>query len=444
MKGFTSLTIVLVLAACGNDPAEMPGGPPDAPTQPDAGKPEPDAPAPFVLTIKTTRAPALVAFREETSATWQALPVDGKSSFEVRPTGPYRVAVVCESSRSVAAVQYARTPADGALLTHTCGSAPRPFFVRGEVEEPGMAWFEGGGFGTQPGPWKFELSARAGAGDFALALGDFSAPDRLVLQRDVAVTADVDLGVFEAGRGEPLVPVAFTPTNATADETLVQQSLLYTTDDPIFLYDGFASIESGWNTGVAPAGLLRAGDHQQVTLYADVPPTGDLNHSSYRSVALDFHAGDATRVTLPDALGPITFEGAADRVTAGLPALPAATEVSLWAYSFSDDFKHFWSQETRLSPAFVEAVHPTTVVHDLAELPGFLPAWHIDPALEVVRGLDAYQSTSTFGYTSAGASEDLVPATPALRAHRGRALSAPELASFGPRAVGANRALRRR
>lgn len=450
MKGFPSLTIFCVLAACGDSPAERPdaGNPPDP--VPDAGKPEPDAPdappAPFVLTIETTRAPALVAFREETSATWQALPVDGKTSFEVRPTGPYRVVVVCESTRTVSAVQYARVPADGARLSHPCGAgAARPFFVRGEVEEPGMAWFEGGGFGTAVAPWKFELAAAAGPGDFALAFGDFAAPQRLLLQRGLMVAADVDLGVIAAGRGEPLVPVSFTPTNEiAADETMVQQSLLYTGDQPIFLYDGFNSVTSGWDTGIAPADLLRPSDHQTVTLYADVAGTGDFNHSSYRSVGLDYHAGDPTRVTLPAALAPITFEGAADRVTTTLPALPAATEVSLWVFAFSDDFKRFWSQETRLSPAFVEAVHPTTVAHDLGEVPGFQPAWHVDPALAGSRGLDAYRSSSDYAYLSAGASEDLLAATPELRAHRARAIPAQVLASVGPRAVGAKRALRHR
>lgn len=406
------VTMCLASVGCGGDPKE------------------PDA-----VTVNTVQSPDLVAFREDSSATWQTLPVAGKTTFEVPISGPYRLVIVCTNRSVIGATQYARTPADGPELEHECGAADRPFFVRGTFNEPGFVTVGDVGHGQSGDAWDFALPVAAGTYDVGMLFGPFEAPDHIALRRDLAVTADVTLPAADSAQAVAMDELTFTATNPGAKEALTLFSSLETAHMTMALRDTNALPGAGWTTALPPASVLQAGDRMRVTLTATSEPEGETRRQATRGVARDLHAGDATAVTLPDALGAVAFEVSADHFGAPLAGLPAGTDVTVWQASFTERFEQFWAHETRVSRHFLDETGAATAAVDFRDVPGFQDAWRIDPAREVQRGLDASTKTSARESVFAGVSEDLRPG--ALRARP----SAAQLRGVSP---GAAAALRRR
>lgn len=164
------------------------------------------------------------------------------------------------------------------LLTHRCGLASYPFFVRGEMAESGTVYFGGSGRGQSQAPWSFALPTAAGTFDLGIMFGDLAAPDRLALRRDVAVTADVDVGTIDAAQtnAEALVPISFTATNQAPEESLGLQTFLDVRNTSVSLRNTFLFGGSGWDSVLAPASMLRPTDRQRVSLTANTEASGDL------------------------------------------------------------------------------------------------------------------------------------------------------------------------
>src|ERR1041385_7783652 len=134
------------------------------------------------ITIETTNPPALVAFRNESSAQWQSLATTGTSTFHVDATGPYRVVIACSASIiGNTTGEIARTPDDDPEVRYTCQD--QPFRVTGQMTQPG-AVAVGPTTAINAGtsaPWTFNLPVAAGS--FAIVLL-FRAPGRWAARRD--------------------------------------------------------------------------------------------------------------------------------------------------------------------------------------------------------------------------------------------------------------------
>ena len=419
MRLFANITLVACVGmGCGTTDREPPDDP-DQPGNPDQpGDPgDPQGPAPTIVTIQTRR-PALVAFREETSTAWRPLDITGATSFEIAVTGPYRVAIACEADTSdafVVVTQYAQTPADGLVIEHDCGASRDGSFVAtGQMLQPGEVFLGGFGQGDSAAPWTFELPVAAGTDDLVMLFGDFARFDRIAIRRGVEITGDVDFGALDAEQehAEALVPVSFTADNRDPDEVLSQDSWFNSGTTQAFL-DFSPFSDPTWDTVLVPESLLRATDVQRVSLSASLETTvGDISRTVRRTIGRAVRIGDPTRVTLPERLGPVTFERTDDRLAATWSSVPEHASMSMWRESFSDDFSQIWVHEILLSPAFVAAVGTHNAVLDFSDVPGFKPAWRIDPRNLQTYGLQASSGSTAGELTSTDVTEQIQAAQP--------------------------------
>ena len=416
LRGF-ALSYVVVVACGGRGGAVAPDGAPDAadgkPEVPDAapdapdGKAEtpdaaPDAmPTVATVTLQTVAEPVLVAFRDESSTTWQVLSVAGTTTFEIHPTGPYRLVVVCRTPRSVNATQYGLVLEDGTMFEHACGAPTRPLTARGSLAESGLVSFGGNQALSSAAPWTFELAVSPGTYDLVTLLGDPFDPDRIALRRDVAMTADLDLGAVDLTGAEPLAVVSFTPTNKL-DGEIVTHYTYFDSGQGAF----YSFVQSGsWAAKFVPASLLRTTDHQGIELGAytlDGP-----RRSIYRGIGRAYHAGDPTEVTLPAAIAPVSFEVAGNRLSVALPAMPSDADAELATQTQVKGDDAFRVQSTRLSSQFMHATGTTSVVVDFTHVPGFLAEWMLADTGLRIRSFDASVQTSPYDRTLTGVSETL-------------------------------------
>lgn len=392
-RATTTTTMIMcggLALGCGDDPAD---------------------PGSSQLAIDTGRPPALVAFRHEASAEWQILSGadPAASTFEVTADGPYRVVIACESAYHWAAVdlaQYARTPADEATLEHRCPSAAYPFRVRGQVVHPGQVSVGDDYLAHTDPTWSFELMAAAGRFDVVMTSGDFNLGfDRIAIRRDVELAADAQLGSIDLAQltSHAMVPTTFSATNLDG-ETKSSRVLLHTGGTVAFLQDSRIDQEAMWRTRLAPEAALSPSDRQTVELTA-IEVSGERTKRR-RSISRDLRAGAPTQVTLPDPVGPVTFEVVGDRVTATWSMLPAHDEVSLRCESAVANGMQRWTHATTLSRAFLQATGATSIVLELAGIPGVKPEWRHDPALDQLRAFAASQGTAT-ERTSSGVTQTL-------------------------------------
>jgi hypothetical protein len=387
------------------------------PEQPEPEQPEPEQPQPTILTIRTSRPPGLLAFRDETSATWRAIDVAGKSTFEIPTTGPYRVVVGCERSHWITVTEYARTPADEPLIEYGCGltdDAP-PFMARGTMTEGGRVYLGDAEQAASQGPWSFELSAAAGTHDLIMLFGDPSTRmAQIAIRRDVEITGNVDLGTLDRKtvNAEPLVPVVFTASNLAQDEELSMMAYLETTHGLVSL-DGLGS--TGAEAMLVPDAILVPTDRQQVTVSGTTTTTDDVStHRTYRTRHRVLRVGAATEVALPDPVGPVTFAMTDNQLAVVWSTPPEGNESWLWRDTFSSgssDVAQVWTHELRLSAHFVAATGATSATVDMTTVPAFPAAWRPDPALAVSRGFQ-YSSPGETTWTTVGVADDFPEVQP--------------------------------
>jgi hypothetical protein len=407
MTHWRSVVLSVGVVACGDGGggAVVPDAPvadasdAPAPEPPDAA---PDAPpAPGTVTIQTIAEPALVAFRDDGSASWQSFPVAGKTAFEIHPTGPYRVVVVCRTPRSANASMFGRVLEDGATIERACGEPTLPLTVRGSLAATGSVTLGEASAMSSTAPWMFELALAAGIYDLAILVGDPFDPARIAMRRDVHVAADLDLGALDPTGAEPLSSVSFTATNRADGEVLTH----YTSFDSgqgafnSFVHDG------SWTARFVPPHVLRPTDQQAIELGAY---TLDGAHRSlYRGVGRAYHDGDPTEVTLPAAGAPVEFQVDGERLSVALPAMPAAAEATLATQTQVSGADRFRVQTTQLSSKFVHATGATSIVVDFTGVPGFLTDWKLADTGLRLRSFDSTVQTGPDDHTVTGVSETL-------------------------------------
>ncbi|MEO7732922.1 MAG: hypothetical protein ABIY55_18300 [Kofleriaceae bacterium] len=353
------------------------------------------------MTIQTIAEPALVAFRDDSNPTWQALPVAGKTTFEVHPTGPYRVVVVCRTPRSANATQYGRVLEDGATLEHACGALTRPLTAHGSLAETGRISLGESEAMSSTAPWTFDLAVSPGTYDLAILLGDPFEPDRIALRRDVHVAADLDLGTLDPAGAQALAAVTFTPTNKTDSEVLTHYNYFYNGQSAFdsFVHDGT------WAAKFVPTSLLRPTDQQGIELGAYT--LDGARRSIYRGIGRAYHDGESTEVTLPAAGAPVSFEVAGDRLSVALPAMPTAADAALATQTQVKGNDAFRVQTTRLSSKFVHATGATSIAVDFTDVPGFLAEWKLADTGIRIRSFDSTVQTGPNDRTLTGVSETL-------------------------------------
>jgi hypothetical protein len=247
-----------------------------------------------------------------------------------------------------------------------------------------------------------------------MLFGDFTIGfDRLAIRRDVQIAGDTQLGPVDLAKEstQSLVLTPFTAANLQPNELLSSSTLLFAGHTVASLQNSFLQRQSSWDTKLAPESMLRATDHQNVRLDAAETSSGTILQRRYRSVSRDVHVGDPTSVTLPEPLGPVTFEMTTDRLAATWSALPEHDD--LWLVRTSFLAESWISHEITLSRAFVEATGATSATLDFSDVPGFKSEWRHDPTLQQSRWFSASRGASFHNRVYAGVSESIDMTAPA-------------------------------
>lgn len=360
-----------------------------------------------VVTIRTTEPPALIAYRDESSATWKLLEPVEEGTYEVRPGGLYRVAVACENRGgidSVVITEHARTPDDEPLIEHPCRSNPEPFVVRGTMLQEGGIGLGNRFSSTASTSWSFEYAAAARTYDLVMLGGDFAMGfDRVAIRRDLAITGNLELGTIDLAQegAQDVTRAAFTASNLRPGET-TSSTTVFRTGSSFAVLQG-----TGWAVRLVPEGLLRVTDQQNIQLTAR-ELDGTITRS--RAIRRDFRAGDPTAIMLPEPLGTVAFEMTADRLDATWSVLPEHDRVELVRSSFTINPLRSTTHRLVLTPSFSDAKGTAKGTLELGGLPGFKTEWRLDPAVPQTRSLLAHRGTDPDPVATSSISEAISPA----------------------------------
>jgi hypothetical protein len=277
-----------------------------------------DPPAqPAVVTIKTTNPPALVAFREDAAAEWKALTAAADGTFRAEVPGPYRVVIACESTSagfgSIEVQEYARTPEDGASIEHACAPPAFPFHVRGTVVQSGVGYLGNHNRAGFNADWALDMPAAAGSYDLVM----LTAAGRLGIRRDLTIAGDMELGAIDLPDASTvaLVSTPFTVSGAQQGEAIGASTRLDTGSTIANLQDAMSG-SGAFTAKLAPESALVATDRQIVIFNATTLAQGPGAQNKYRFLERKVRVGDPTTAALPEPLGPVTFEAAAEKLTA--------------------------------------------------------------------------------------------------------------------------------
>jgi hypothetical protein len=366
----------------------------------------------LIVTVTTGSPPALVAFRDDLSTDWTGLPVKGATTFDLTTHGTYQVALACSSGDqdpSVTIIVYGRTPDDDPTIESSCGRGA-PFHVRGLMRQAGEVALGGASEGTSVGNWVFDLPAQPGTFDLILLSRTAGVPSGIAFRRDVAVVNDKDLGVIDVTEeaSQPLVPVLYTIANLQPGE-LATSTVLVTAGNTRTFVSSLGGPPPGLTAQLAPNSALGPTDSQRVTLSASITDAAtSLSHS--RALGRNVQIGNPTSWTLPDPLGPVTFELTDDQLTARWSTLPDHDEIQLVRESIlfppgPGSSVKIRLHEMKLSRSFVETTGATSATLDFHAIPGFKSDWRQDPSASQFRELVAIRhvsATETASATVAG------------------------------------------
>ena len=376
----------------------------------------PDAPMLPRIAIRTGEAPALIAYRDEASATWKVPAATAPGAFDFEVAGPYRVVIACADSDGFTAVtQFAQTPADERSIDYPCALATFPFHVRGEMLQEGEVFLGSFGRGKSPAPWTFDLPAAAGTFDLAAFFGSLTTGvDQVVIRRDLNVTGDMDLGTIDIAQEHPqaMVPIELTAPNLDPTEELeaLLRGEVGHTRVSLFSFDHPAL---AWRLRRLPDSVLRPTDRQTVNLMASAPISGEPARRRSRMINHPLRAGGATSLMLMEPLASVAFETTTDRLVVDWTSLPVFDELAVTRESFADDFSRFVIHDLLVTRNFADAVGIASAALDLTDVPGFKPEWRHDPALEQALFFSVSARTSADDVVSSSVSEDLAPPPPA-------------------------------
>lgn len=341
-----------------------------------------------VVTISGNGPLDLLAFRHEDESDWQAIPTAGNTQFEITVHGPYIVVwgceVVDEFLTEVRVCALARTLTDDPLIAYSSCSPLRPHRVTGALDEPGRISFAGRGSRVfQPGG-SFAFDVRPGIADLAIMRGSVgSGIEALAVRRDIPVTGDIDFGTIslEAENLRPMRKILFTLTNALPDDELSSIAVLTLRGTSLTMIT--QPDEPPLELTVAPPEVLRASDRHNIFLIANqprssLPPFRGFN----RTVIAVMPAGQPAPISfeLPPLLPDVAFVRTPTAITASYPPLPPHRQVFISRFAESDDFSVFIDQTLEATRAFVQTA-PGAISLDLGDIPGFPPAWQIEPTM---------------------------------------------------------------
>lgn len=349
-----------------------------------------DGEKPTTVMIDTEVPPALIAFRDETATDWQPVTGTSPTKFELRPTGPYRVLVVCEllptRAGQIPSIQinmFGRTPDDGSSIDPVVGlpcSGELSHTVTGTMAVSGQVRLGPGGVTLPSQMPRFTLRTTPGLHDLVVTTGDtLNGFDWISIRRDVEVSSDIELGdVLADARSVALTTKTFTAQNRRENEGLQSSLTFRTPTTSVSLQSGR---ESGtWNIRLVPESVLRATDRQRVGLFAITSTNAGSPLIYTRAVSRDIDGGTPEAVTLPEPLGPVTFETTPDRLTATWSTLPPYKNLLLSRIEFGT--RRQIIQRVFFTQSFTDAIAATSIELALESIPGFKPEWKLDPAVQ--------------------------------------------------------------
>ena len=396
------------------------------------------------ITIETTSPPALVAFRNESSAQWQSLTTTGTSTFKVNATGPYRVVVACSSAISGNTIgEIARTPDDDPVVRYSCPD--NPFRVTGQMQQLGSVAVGATTAinASTSAPWTFDLPVAAGSFDIVMLFRDPAGAPRIAIRRDVAISGDTNLGVLDATaeNAQAMVPTSFTATGLDPGDVRSMFVTLYTSSTTAILSSLGAA--NTWDAALVPDANLRSTDRQNAVLSAGLT-TG--SERRFRSVSRDVRVGDVPSLALPAPLGPVQFDMTADRLAATLPAGTSYDQLVLVRQGQPVGRQGLFAQTAVFSRSFIDDTGGTGAALELDQVPGYQSEWRLDPAFPQTRQAAVTRGASTADLTTSGMSQSNVMVqgfqTPdaALRdnaaglaaAHEPTVVNADDVAVFAP------------
>ncbi len=312
---------------------------------------------PATIGLKTFgAAPVLVAYREHGGA-WQGL---ATTATEFAVAGPsYELLAVCMQGSRIDVGILANLVADASSVFLPCfGFTPGTggggsVAVGGTMKQAGHVWM-GSDDSSATGPWTYALDVSAG--DHELVA--FGANQWLVRTGIAISTPATEPAIDLATEGTASHDVAFVLTGAGSDPQSTEVDWL--TDHE------FAAETATGTTAKLPAdAIVGANDLVVANLFVD-------GGASQRTVEYFYTPGTppVTAFTLLPKLLGVTFTGATATWTTALPAGKVSFRVS----RMSDSSNY----AVRASAGFVAGT--TTLALDLANVPGWMPAWDLDPA----------------------------------------------------------------
>lgn len=358
------------------------------------------------ITIETTDPPALVAFRNESTAQWQSLPTLGTSTFHVNASGPYRVVVACSSPTVGATIgEIARTPDDDPVVRYSCQG--NQFRVTGQMQQLGSVAVGATTAinASTNAPWMFDLPVAAGSFDIVMLFRDPAGAPRIAIRRDVAISGDTDLGVIDATaeNAQAMVPTSFTATGLDPGDVRSVFVALYTSSTTAIL--SLIGAANTWDAALVPDASLRSTDRQNAVLSAGLTSGSQRR---FRSVSRDVRIGDVPSLALPPPLGPVQFDMTADRLAATLPAGTSYDQLVLVRQGQPVGRQGLFAQTAVFSRSFIDDTGGTGAVLELDGLPGYQSDWRLDPAFPQTRQAAVTRGTSTADLTTSGMSQSNV------------------------------------
>jgi hypothetical protein len=360
------------------------------------------------ITIETTEPPALVAFRNESSAQWQSLVTQGTSTFHVVATGAYRVVVACSTSSTGGIIaEIARTPDDDPVIQYPCQSGA--FVVTGQMQQPGAV-----AIGTTTAinptttaPWNFSLPGPMSSFDLVMLFRDPASAPRIAIRRDVALSGDTNLGRLDPAteNAQAMVPTSFTASGLASSETRSVTVNLHTASTSAILTA--LGAPNTWDAALVPDAILRSTDRENIALLAT---SISGTQTQFRSVGRDVRVGGATSLALPEPIGSVVFDMTAARLSATLPSTADYDRFALLRQARSTG-QGTTGQTASFSRSFLEATGGTGAVLELDSVPGYPPDWRFDPASPQLRQAILIRDSTTGDSTSAGVSQSNVMIT---------------------------------
>ncbi|MCE9578747.1 MAG: hypothetical protein K8W52_36820 [Deltaproteobacteria bacterium] len=355
---------LLAAAACGGGSSSQPDA---AGANPDAPPNTPDGPAAKVALTIHGKGAKLLAVREDGGA-WQAqtVPADGLVHVEIA-NGPYEVAMVCDQPDFFDVGLMRLAPSDGVDVQAYCTPDATV-----EVTPPIDSITAVGPYVTRTGS---PLKVVPGTYD-VVSIDRSTTPPRMVIQRDVAISAattlDLDFATGVAMR-------AITVTAPAEDPLAIDVSTSLTTAKGATVRLGIID-EKAW---VAPASALVAGDVQRarVDVYP-ADPSGD--RAASRVVGA---TDDSVAITLP-----ADFTSAAATWNNG-PSFTwqaPGTWQTVETYAGDADYLHLWDASVFEGWAAAKGVPTTIATPDLTSLPGWQASWTTPAATGLNWGVSLY------------------------------------------------------